>query len=101
MAEADVVDKERAKRKRQEKRRRAKEIERQLAEADGTRAPAAEFAGGDWDSDDLPDLVLPGDEEAADEDAASDGADDVRETKRARTSSLAEQEAQALALLGD
>lgn len=93
MAEADVVDKERAKRKRQEKKRRAKEIERQLAEANGTRAPVAEFAGGELDVDDLPDLVLPGD--ASDEEAAPP------QPKRARTATLAEQEAQALALLGN
>ncbi|KAI3626786.1 DBP4 [Malassezia furfur] len=95
MAEADVVDKERAKRKRQEKKRRAKEIERQLAEANGTRAPAAEFAGGELDVDDLPDLVLPGDASGDDDEAPAP------QPKRARTATLAEQEAQALALLGD
>ncbi|WFD40683.1 RNA helicase [Malassezia japonica] len=93
MAEADVLDKSRAKQKRQEKKRKMKEMERQLQEANGARAPRAELDEGGWASDDLPDLVLPGD---SDEDAAP-------EPKRPRTgaSDLAAQEALALQVLGE
>lgn len=86
LAEADVLDKDRAKQKRQEQKRKRKETER--IHAEGTHG-AVEFAGEDWDEDDLPDLVLPGDD-----------APEKRQ-KRAPASDLAAQEALALQLLGD
>ncbi|KAL4398844.1 ATP-dependent RNA helicase Dbp4 [Malassezia pachydermatis] len=105
MAEADVIDKDRAKQKRQEKRRRMKEIERMQAEMHGKRPASSHVAmEGEWDSDDsydgpgLADLVLPGEEEAA-------TPSEAKPRKRARTEAsahddLASQEALALRLLG-
>ncbi|WFD43465.1 RNA helicase [Malassezia psittaci] len=103
MAEADVFDKERAKRKRQEKKRRQKEIERQLAGSDSPRQlPATGLQ--ELDPDDLVNLVLPDDdqqESRSDEDMQPE--QPKRSSKRAKTSnaSLAEQEAAALAVLGN
>lgn len=107
MAAADVEDKDRAKKKRQEKRRRMKEIERMLAEEQGTRQPRfeaeAELSGGE--GPEFLDLTLPGEEdddedEGADEDEDEDvSADDAVPRKRARTD-LASQEEMALRLLG-
>ncbi|WFC99372.1 RNA helicase [Malassezia yamatoensis] len=103
MAEADVLDKERAKRKRQEKKRRQKEIERQLAGSDSPRQPDATGLQ-ELDPDDLVNLVLPDEhqqESSSDEDMQPE--QPKRSLKRAKTSdaSLAEQEAAALALLGN
>lgn len=86
MAEADVLDKDRAKQKRQEKRRRMKEMERLLAEKHGVRARAEDDYGNEAE---VLDLVLPGEEEEEDE----------APRKRAKTD-LASQEDMALRLLG-
>ncbi|WFD33038.1 RNA helicase [Malassezia sp. CBS 17886] len=115
MAVADVADKDRVKRKRQEKKRKIKEYERQLAETPGARSAAAAEYDGEHGASGLADLVLPEEEE----DAA--GAWSVEEdeqaprpprAKRARRDAadgsavqrtdgdIAAQEAMALRLLG-
>lgn len=103
MAEADVLDKERAKKKRQDQRRHRKEMERLLAEQHGTRAPRTAMLPSDNDEDDeidegihIPDLRLPGDDDEGD-----DNPEDSQPRKRAKTEpDLASQEELALRLLG-
>lgn len=93
MAEADVRDKTLAKEKRQAKRRRQKEMERLIAEQNGTRAPStAQLPSDDevaWD-----DLPLLDNDDGKDDD---DDNDDEAPRKRARVDDL---EAEALRLLG-
>ena len=91
MAEADVLDKDRAKQKRQEKRRRMKEMERLLAEKHGVRARAEDDYGNEAE---VLDLVLPGEEDDEEEEE-----EDEAPRKRAKTD-LASQEDMALRLLG-
>ncbi|WFD20329.1 RNA helicase [Malassezia caprae] len=89
MAEADERDKTLAKEKRQAKRRRQKEIERLIAEQNGTRAPATAELPDPVAWDDLP-LLSEGSEEERE-------APDEAPRKRARVDDL---EAEALRLLG-
>lgn len=97
MAEADVRDKTLAKEKRQEKRRRQKEIERMLAEQNGTRAPSTAQLPSD-DEGVLDGLPLLGDDEDYDPvEQDDDGEPEEAPRKRARVDDL---EAEALRLLG-
>lgn len=96
MAEADVLDKDRAKQKRQEKRRRMKDMERLLAEKHGVRARDNVDYGNDAE---VLDLVLPGEEEDDDDDDNDDEEEEEAPRKRAKTD-LASQEDMALRLLG-
>jgi len=109
MAEADARDKMLAKEKRQAKRRRQKEIERLIAEQNGTRAPAtAELPSDGVAWDDLPLLGEDSNEEREEHDEQDDHDEhderdedgdesDDAPRKRARVDDL---EAEALRLLG-